>query len=330
MLQRYKRTIASIIAVMMLLPLATPAFAQAGFLIDIQPEVGPPGTTVVITGRDAQPNAEIRVLYAPFSDLAQCRAARDASLVAEIRADSEGRFVATHLAAQINPQHAGNTYLATLNEGPVPRPTSDLECFSFQAAPEEGRFFPETGQRVSGRFLEYWEQNGGLYVFGYPLTGAIEEDGRTVQYFERARFELFPENQPPYDVQLGRLGVEVLEQRGIDWRTQPVAPGPVAGCLYFDITRHNVCNQQIGIGFLNTWRSNGLTFAGQPGVTYAESLALFGYPITEPYLYTTGDGRTLQVQWFERARLEWHPDNPAEFRVLLGRLGADVLAHRGQ
>jgi hypothetical protein len=32
------------------------------------------------------------------------------------------------------------------------------------------------------------------------------------------------------------------------------------------------------------------------------------------------------TQWFERARFEYHPDNATEFQVLLGRLGAEVLA----
>ncbi len=45
-----------------------------------------------------------------------------------------------------------------------------------------------------------------------PLTGEFEatlEDGTThvVQWFERARFELHPENAPPYNVLLTRLGV---------------------------------------------------------------------------------------------------------------------------
>jgi hypothetical protein len=35
-------------------------------------------------------------------------------------------------------------------------------------------------------------------------------------------------------------------------------------------------------------------------------------------------GTTVLAQWFERARFEWHPDNPAAYRVLLGRLGAEV------
>jgi hypothetical protein len=188
---------------------------------------------------------------------------------------------------------------------------------------QELRYFPETNHAIGGRFLDYWQQNGGLGVFGYPLSDELEENGRTVQYFERARFEYVPENQPPYDVLLGRLGVTVLERQGVDWQEMPTSPGPAEGCLWFGQTDHNLCNQleNQGVGFLNYWRSNGLEFDGEPGSSYQESIALFGLPITEPYSYEV-EGQSLQVQWFERARFEWHPDNPAGFRVLLGRLGA--------
>jgi hypothetical protein len=69
---------------------------------------------------------------------------------------------------------------------------------------------------ISDRFREFWEQNGGLQVFGYPITPATME--RTAdatfltQYFERNRFELHPENARPYDVLLGRLGDDRLKQ----------------------------------------------------------------------------------------------------------------------
>src|SRR3978361_1826906 len=39
----------------------------------------------------------------------------------------------------------------------------------------DSRFFPETGQTVSGKFLDYWNNNGGLAVFGYPITDAENE-----------------------------------------------------------------------------------------------------------------------------------------------------------
>lgn len=89
------------------------------------------------------------------------------------------------------------------------------------------RCFPETGQCISGRFREYWEGNGGLQVFGFPITAPAEEFnvdlGRTrlTQWFERERFELHPENARPYDVLLGRLGADRLRETGIDWQAEP-------------------------------------------------------------------------------------------------------------
>src|SRR3954447_20554967 len=50
---------------------------------------------------------------------------------------------------------------------------------------------------IEGRFLEFWQQNGGLPVFGYPITAATQqttaEGTFLTQYFERNRFEYHPE-----------------------------------------------------------------------------------------------------------------------------------------
>lgn len=81
------------------------------------------------------------------------------------------------------------------------------------------REFPETGKRVCGRFLTYWQEHGGLAQQGYPISGEFMEksqlDGQTyrVQYFERAVFELHPENRPPYDVLLSQLGTFQFKQK---------------------------------------------------------------------------------------------------------------------
>ncbi|HYP41251.1 MAG TPA: hypothetical protein VEX13_12905, partial [Chloroflexia bacterium] len=81
------------------------------------------------------------------------------------------------------------------------------------------REFPETGKRVCARFLTYWQEHGGLAQQGYPISGEFMEksqlDGQTyrVQYFERAVFELHPENQPPYDVLLSQLGTFQFKQK---------------------------------------------------------------------------------------------------------------------
>ena len=50
------------------------------------------------------------------------------------------------------------------------------------------------------------------------------------------------------------------------------------------------------------------------------------YRDTQRYLYRYNDGRIYQVQYFERARFEWHAGAwPERYDVLLGRLAADAL-----
>jgi hypothetical protein len=68
------------------------------------------------------------------------------------------------------------------------------------------RYYPETGHTVSFAFLTYFDEHGGLDVFGYPITEFLIEGGRIVQYFQRACLEWHPENPRPYKVQLGLLG----------------------------------------------------------------------------------------------------------------------------
>ena len=194
----------------------------------------------------------------------------------------------------------------------------------------QDRCFPETNQCTTGRFGQYWEQNGGLPVFGFPITGATNELNRDTgqtyltQWFERNRFEAHPENQAPYDVLLGRLGDDRLRQLGRDWQAEPRESGPQANCRWFAQTGHNVCNQGGALGFRAYWESHGLEFDGRRGTSEDEALALFGLPLTEPRMETNASGDNVLTQWFERARFEWHPGNPDQFKVLLGLLGAEV------
>lgn len=182
------------------------------------------------------------------------------------------------------------------------------------------RCFAETGYCISGRIREFWEQNGGLPVFGYPITPLQTEtiEGRTlqVQWFERARLELHPANRRPYDVQLGRLGAELLA-RG-DHGGTPVNVTTAGECRLFLQTGISACGP-----ILAAWRSAGLQLDGKPGVSEAESLALFGVPLTEARLEMLADGKTYVVQWFERGRFEVHPENPPPANILLGLLGRE-------
>jgi len=187
-------------------------------------------------------------------------------------------------------------------------------------------YFPAVGHTLSWPFKDYWQGNGGLPVFGYPLTEAFGErsadsgDVFPVQYFERQRLEYHYENYgTPYEILLGRLGAELLELSG----RRNFPPADPASPHYYPES-----GQAIAPEFWEYWRSHGLEF-GDPGVSAAESLALFGYPISPPALETNSSGDTVLTQWFERARFEYHPDNPAGHRVLLGRLAAELLAARG-
>ena len=197
---------------------------------------------------------------------------------------------------------------------------------SVTAAPATQRitavFFSETQNWIAPPFYQFWSTNGELPIFGYPLAPTdlmtSPDDGQVyaTQIFERARLEYHPENPEPYRVQLGRLGAEVLQQQGRNWQDFPKGT-PKRGCDFFPETGHTLCEP-----FRSYWRRYGLEL-GFLGVTYAESLALFGLPLSEPTMETNAEGATVLTQWFERARFEYHPNNPPQYQVLLGLLGKE-------
>jgi hypothetical protein len=181
-------------------------------------------------------------------------------------------------------------------------------------AQTSGRFFPETGYSVAGRFLSFWEANGGLESFGYPLGPARRERGadgqwREIQRFERARMELHPDNTAPYDVLLGRLGVEHLRDRGIDWQALPTTKIAGPGCQRF-ASGHQICGR-----IRATWSRRGL--------------AIYGLPISDLLREPGADGQTRLVQYFERARMELHPGNAPPYDLLLGHLERERITGRG-
>ena len=176
------------------------------------------------------------------------------------------------------------------------------------------RCFAETGFCMGGRIRQFWEQNGGLPVFGYPITPQqseqIEGHSVTAQWFERARLELHPQNPRPYDVQLGRLGADLIAGSRVASASAPDLGGE---CRMFTETGQQACG-----AILNAWRASGLELDGRPGTSEAESLALFGLPLSAARVETLGDGQSYVVQWFERGRFEGHAEG-----VLLGLLGRE-------
>ncbi|HEX8600042.1 MAG TPA: hypothetical protein VF952_16190 [Chloroflexia bacterium] len=120
--------------------------------------------------------------------------------------------------------------LAALVLGGILQPFTHLPSL----AQAECRTFPETGKAVCGRFLEHWQENGGVAQHGYPISDEFQEiselNGQTytVQYFERAVFEKHPENQPPYDVLLSQLGTMQFRSRypGAEPKSDTAPRGP--------------------------------------------------------------------------------------------------------
>ena len=189
----------------------------------------------------------------------------------------------------------------------TPRPATQAQAAS--------RYFSETGHTLRGAFLAYWTGHGGLAQQGYPLTEEFQETNKlngksyTVQYFERAVFELHPENAPPYDVLLSQLGT---------FRYNHLYPQGAPGQQRNQQTPHLFpeTGHVVGGRFRTYWEGHG-------------GLAQFGYPLSEEFREVSPlNGQPYTVQYFERAVLEAHPENAPPYNVLLSQLGKFELDGR--
>ena len=177
-----------------------------------------------------------------------------------------------------------------------------------QTLEPECEYWNPTGHFVCGEFLDFFNARGGLEVFGYPLTEAFADATHgdlTVQYFQRARMEWHPQNPVPYTVVLGLLADEL----GYTYSPVPREEIPSSnGALhhYFPETQHVV-----SYAFLDYFRSHG-------------GLDIFGYPISE-FMYEGG----RVVQYFQRARMEWHPESEVGSQISLANLGETYIERFG-
>ncbi|MBI3160269.1 MAG: Ig-like domain-containing protein [Chloroflexi bacterium] len=167
---------------------------------------------------------------------------------------------------------------------------------AFAQTPER-EYFPETGHWVEGEFLAFYRANPlAEFLYGYPLTETLTDDlsGLTVQYFQRARFELHIERAPGERVVLTPLGVLVYEAGGI-----VDLPASTPGCEQRPGWGYPVC-----YAFLNAYDDY-------------EGARYLGHPISG--LEVHGD---MLWQYFEYARLEWHPELAFGDRIVLAHLGS--------
>lgn len=178
------------------------------------------------------------------------------------------------------------------------------------------RYFPQTGYVVGYAFLTFWNANGGATIFGYPLTNEVVDPASqlTVQFFERSRFEYHPEAVgTPQVVQLTNVGRIVTAGRTNPVTDPAFPPQPLvpAGSdrSYFVQTQHSIGGQ-----FKKFFDQNG-------------GVSIFGYPISEETIEPNPtDGVAYTVQYFERARFEFHPEfNNTPNAIELGQLGRQLL-----
>lgn len=168
-----------------------------------------------------------------------------------------------------------------------------------------GRYYPETGHTLQSQFLDFFDRNGGVDIFGYPITEGFSDpdSGRFIQYTENARLEWHQDEaggaaQPA----LAPLG-EIIggwhlpdEEQQLEGR----------GCRSFEGTPHSTC-----YAFLEYFEANG-------------GLELFGAP-TSGFIIESD----RIVQYFQYFRLDWYPDAAASHQVKVGPLGREHFNRMG-
>lgn len=158
-------------------------------------------------------------------------------------------------------------------------------------------YIGQSGHFLMGLFRTFWYQHGGVSRFGYPITEEFvrQSDGKVVQYFERARFELRRTGPNQAEVDLGLLGVDYAQRYDM-----PFADGIPLGVDAID----------------GRFRAFWDAYSGQRSSGYPR---FFGYPISGSFMQELSDGQDHLVQYFERVRLELHGNT-----VVVGLLGHDL------
>jgi hypothetical protein len=142
----------------------------------------------------------------------------------------------------------------------------------------DSHYFPETKHTVSGKFWAYWQSHGGLAQQGYPISDEFTEvsdlDGKpyTVQYFERAVFEMHPENAgTPYEILLSQRGTFRLQEKYPNGVVSQAGAGEVG-----------ISTAQTAWEYVGQNDQNGGDFAGYGYLTHING-------IPDDSLFTTND-----------------------------------------
>lgn len=206
--------------------------------------------------------------------------------------------------------------LPGLLSGPTATPVNlEAKGTNEQINSQTGRGLPNAGgvdalnsvqgfdPNIGEIFRQFYLEHDGLRVFGKSISPVLTVNGRQIQWFERTRLEYWPENRgTPYEIQSGLVGVEYTDGR--PFPKQAFFPNR-PGLRFFPETSHGVGGQ-----FLEYYDAKG-------------GLDMFGYPISDEIVEVLPENRTYHtVQYFQRGRMEIHPENQGtEDYVQLGLLG---------
>ena len=175
------------------------------------------------------------------------------------------------------------------------------------AQSERALYFPETGHWVTGEFLSAYENSDDpALLLGLPITDEFTnpKTGQKRQYFQKALLVLNPNTPTGPRIQPVLLG-KLLYEPG----KAPAYSSSASACREFPDTgyQYRVC-----YAFLDFFEAHG-------------GVAQFGYPISN---FEIKDG--WLVQYFQKARFEWHPELEAGQHILLGNLGVEYFRKAGE
>ena len=187
---------------------------------------------------------------------------------------------------------------------------TSLAAKPLQQITDDGSWtFPESNSSftISGEFLDFYRQTDAyLLLLGFPITDVVDHPvypGAKSQYFQRARLDLYPNEPEGQRVRLASLGVWLYDETR---RGKPAnLPYVPSVCRMFESRQIPVCYD-----FLKFYEEHdGEIYFGEP-IAPMEKLA-----------------NNRIVQYFERARLEYWPENPPKMRVMLtdvGKIDCDI------
>ncbi|HNP73448.1 MAG TPA: M14 family metallopeptidase [Kouleothrix sp.] len=159
----------------------------------------------------------------------------------------------------------------------------------------------ENGMAVPALIWRFWRAHGGAARFGMPLAPPERAGGVARQFFERALFELHPDQaDTPLLVQAAPLGRMALAGRALGAATgHPPADEP-PGVRYFSSTGHTLRE-----AFLADWEQH-------------DGAQLLGAPITEEFGAPDAVGVARPTQYFERGALAYYDEDASVRLVPLG------------